>query len=143
MAELRSATQGDLAGISALLQLNKLPVAGVAEHLDTFIIACSEAQTVACAGLEVYQGAGLLRSVSVHPDYQNQGLGQQLTQAVLELARKQGLAKIALLTTTAGDYFKGLGFQPVSRQELPASLQASAELQGACPDSALALILHL
>lgn len=107
------------------------------------MIIWSSGRPVACAGLEVYQGAGLLRSVSIHPDFQGQGLGRQLTSAVLELARKRGLPKVALLTTTASDYFKALGFQPVNPEDLPESLQASAELQGACPDSALALILHL
>jgi amino-acid N-acetyltransferase len=44
---------------------------------------------------------------------------------------------VALLTETAAVYFSQLGFTLVDRAELPSALEASMELRGACPRSAV------
>jgi len=41
-----------------------------------------------------------------------------------------------LLTTTAEEYFPSFGFEKVERSSVPAELNDSAELKGACPASA-------
>ena len=48
-----------------------------------------------------------------------------------------------LLTTTAPDYFRRLGFRALARRHAPAALRESAEFRGACPDSALLMELTL
>jgi hypothetical protein len=45
-----------------------------------------------------------------------------------------------LLTETAAEYFTRFGFAPVDRDRLPDSLGESAQLRGACPDSAQAML---
>jgi amino-acid N-acetyltransferase len=138
-----TATQADLEPVLELLDQNKLPKAGVAEHLQNFILAFGEDKLVGCAGLEIHGNAGLLRSVAIAPEYQKQGLGSRLTEGILDLAEHYRLSSVSLLTETAKDYFPRFGFVEVSKVELPASLKDSAEFKGACPDSATAMMLEL
>ena len=46
---------------------------------------------------------------------------------------------VYLLTTTAPDWFPRFGFTVARREELPEVLNASEELRGACPSSAVAM----
>jgi amino-acid N-acetyltransferase len=138
-----TATQADLENVLHLLESNRLPKAGVADHIENFSLALEDDVLVACAGLEIYGDAGLLRSVAVHPDYRAQGLGATLTESILDLAEYRGLSSVSLLTETAKDYFPRFGFVEVSRKDLPELLQDSAEFKGACPDSAVAMMLAL
>jgi amino-acid N-acetyltransferase len=138
-----TATQADLEDVLKLLGQSKLPKVGVAEHLQNFIVALEQGKIIACAGLEIHGEVGLLRSVAVANDYQKQGLGAKLTEGILDLAEHYRLSSVSLLTETARDYFLLFGFVGVSRAELPASLKNSAEFKGACPDSAIAMMVTL
>ncbi|WP_437717056.1 hypothetical protein WMF45_11955 [Sorangium sp. So ce448] len=54
----------------------------------------------------------------------------------IDAAPAKALEAVYLLTTTAADYFRGLGFASASREAVPAELAASPEFAGACPASA-------
>lgn len=84
--------------------------------------------------------AYLLRSVAVDPALRGMGIGATIVEAALDAADgdAKGVATVALLTESAVGYFDRFGFTPVDRSALPASLAASPELSGACPDSARA-----
>lgn len=138
-----TATTGDLPEIAALLKDAHLPTAGLEAHILNFVLALDGETVVGCAGLEVHQNSGLLRSVVVAPGYRAHGIGAKLTEGMIELAQQKNLTTLSLLTETAQDYFPRFGFVQVPRTELPAALSASAELQGACPDSATAMLLKL
>jgi amino-acid N-acetyltransferase len=138
-----TATQADLENILELIGQNNLPKAGVAEHLQNFIVALEQDNLIGCAGLEIHADAGLLRSVAVASDYQKQGLGTTLTEGILDLAEHHRLSTVSLLTETAKDYFPRFGFAEVSRADLPSSLKNSEEFKGACPDSAVAMMMLL
>lgn len=138
-----TATQTDLEDVLKLLENSHLPKVGVAENIQSFIVAWEQDKLVGCAGLEIHGKAGLLRSVAILPDYQKQGLGSRLTEGILDLAQHHRLSSVSLLTETAKDYFPRFGFVEVSRQDLPESLKVSAEFKGACPDSATAMTLEL
>ncbi|MGL4608276.1 MAG: arsenic resistance N-acetyltransferase ArsN2 [Trueperaceae bacterium] len=138
-----TATEADLDSVLALLEASRLPKAGVADHIENFILALEHNEVIGCAGLEVHGNAGLLRSVATRADYRNQGLGTKLTESILDLAEHHRLPNIALLTETAKEYFLRFGFVEVSREDLSEALQASAEFKGACPDSATAMLLTL
>ncbi|MGH7607647.1 MAG: arsenic resistance N-acetyltransferase ArsN2, partial [Gemmatimonadales bacterium] len=135
---VRRATIADLPDIVALLEATELPVAGIAAHIGDAVVA-REGTLLGCAAVEVYGKAGLLRSVAVAPNRRGTGLGQRLTAAALERARQRGVRDVYLLTTTAGDFFPRFGFAAITRAELDPALAASAELRGACPDSAVAM----
>jgi amino-acid N-acetyltransferase len=143
MTTIRPARTGELAVIETALREAGLPVAGVAAHLDEFVVAEHEGAIVGCAGIERYGHAALLRSVAVAPHMRGTGLGQRLTAACIDAARAQGISALALLTETAENFFPRFGFTLVDRAELPAELHASDELRGACPASAKAMLLYL
>lgn len=138
-----TATSSDLPEVRALLAAVGLPQAGLEEHILNFMLALEGEKVVGCAGLEVYQSSGLLRSVAVAEEYRSLGIGAKLTEGMIDLARSNNLSSLSLLTETAADFFSRFGFAVVARPELPAALQASQELQGACPDTAIAMTLSL
>jgi len=136
---IRAATTRDLAAIKSLLEKYKLPVAGLEGHIATTLVAQRSARVVGCAALEVYGGAGLLRSVAVDEARRGAGLGHQLTQAALDLARARGLTSVYLLTTTAATFFPRFGFREVARDDVDPAVRASIEFTTACPASAVAM----
>ena len=138
---IETATPNDLPDILALLKASALPVAGIDEHVETggALVARESERLLGCAAVEVYGQAGLLRSVAVEAGRRGAGLGERLTTAALELARKRGVRNIYLLTTTASHFFPRFGFTAIPRTELDPALAQSEELRGACPASALAM----
>jgi amino-acid N-acetyltransferase len=77
--------------------------------------------------------------VVVDPIVQGQGLGHRLSEAALGIAKDRGTQTAFLLTTTAEKFFPKLGFEPIVRDDVPASVQASIEFQSACPASAVVM----
>lgn len=132
----------DLPEILRLLARHDLPHAGLADHLDSALVA-RDGVVVGCAALELYEGSALLRSVAVSPELQDQGLGGRLTTAALDMARRHDVQRVYLLTTTAEDYFPRFGFRRIARAEVAPAVHASAEFRGACPESAAVLALDL
>jgi len=137
------ATPADLPAILALLTGSGLPHDGLAEHIETALVARAGSEVVGSVALELYGEAALLRSVAVAEALRGQGLGRKLTEAALQLAREHGVRRLYLLTTTAEGYFPHFGFMPIARSEVAPAVQVSAEFTGACPDSAAVLALTL
>jgi amino-acid N-acetyltransferase len=135
-SRIELARERDAAEVFELLELNHLPVDGLRDHLATTLVARQNERVVGSAALEVYSDGALLRSVSVAPWLQRAGLGRQLTDAAIQLARDTGVPAVYLLTTTAEEYFPRFGFERIERQEVPESVQASVEFTSACPSSA-------
>ena len=133
------ATHADLEEISDLLATNSLPLDGVADSLERFIVAREDGRIVGCIGLEVYGGSALLRSAAVHDEVRGRGIGSMLVNEILADAQEQGVAAVYLLTTTAENYFPAVGFERIDRSEVPLELDASEELKGACPASAIVM----
>jgi len=136
---IHPATTNDLPDILTLLKASALPIAGIDQHIETTLIARDNGKIIGCAAVEVYGAGGLLRSVAVAKDRRGTGLGQQLTRAALELARNRGITKVYLLTTTADAFFPRFGFERIPRESIDPALEASEELRGACPASAVAM----
>ena len=135
----REATAADLPAISTLLQRCSLPLDGVNDWVDDFMIAESNGSIVGSAALERYGDFGLLRSAAVADELRGQGIASQLVEKAIEKAKAAKLRDIFLLTTTAEDYFPRFGFSRIPRAEVPAELNESRELQGACPDTAIVM----
>ncbi|MFN2386416.1 MAG: arsenic resistance N-acetyltransferase ArsN2 [Thermoanaerobaculia bacterium] len=133
----------ELPALLRLLEKSKLPIAGVEDHLDTALAAREGGRLVGSAVLEIYGQDALLRSVAVDPELRGRGLGLRLAGAALALAAERGPTDVFLLTETASEFFPRLGFREVPRSGLPASLDSSAELRGACPARAVAMARRL
>jgi amino-acid N-acetyltransferase len=137
VAALRPAVSSDLPAVLALLRRADLPVDGISPGLVDFIVAEVGGGVVGVVGLEVYGESALLRSAAVQEDWRGSGIGRALVSGIIELARNCGVSDVYLLTTTAEHYFPKFGFVEVDRAIAAQSIRASAEFQGACPDTAV------
>lgn len=133
----------ELPAILELLARSNLPHEGLSDHLATTLVARASQRVVGSAALELYGTSALLRSVAVEGAHRSQGLGVRLTQAALALARQRGITHVYLLTETAAEFFPRFGFRPIARSQVPPAVQRSIEFTSLCPDSALAMELHL
>lgn len=140
---IRRAAASDRERIEALLVASELPVTGVAEAIDHFVVAESGGALVGVAGLEVHGGDGVLRSVAVDEAFRGRGLGRWLAERIIEDAKGAGLRDLYLLTTTAEGWFPRLGFRRIARDHASAAVQRSIEFREACPASAAAMVLDL
>lgn len=140
---VRRTRPDDLGPAIALLKEALLPTEGVTEHFNDFFIVEIGDALAGVAGLECYGPHALLRSVAVRADQRGRGLGELLVRRCLAHARALHCADVWLLTTTADRWFPRFGFLTSDRGAMPAALSGSAELQGACPESAVVLRLTL
>jgi N-acetylglutamate synthase-like GNAT family acetyltransferase len=138
-ATIRPARPADLAAVEALLVAADLPRAGVPEWLPRFVVVERAGAIVAAAGMELYGRAALLRSVVVSRELRGSGIGAELTRRIAADAAAAGARMLYLLTTTAAEYFPRLGFERITRADLPEALSASEEMRGACPVTAVVM----
>jgi amino-acid N-acetyltransferase len=136
---IRNATDVDLSAVEKLLMASDLPLAGVRDNFSSFIVAEEAGEIAGAIGLEEYGSAALLRSAVVSPEHRGSGIGGKLVEQLLEQAEEAGIEELYLLTTTAEKYFPRFGFTPTTRSAVPDSVKASAEFQGACPDTAVVM----
>jgi amino-acid N-acetyltransferase len=136
---VRRAEEADLERVLGLIREAGLPVAGVAEWFEHFVVAEVGSQVVGAAGIEHYGASALLRSVVVRPDWKGKRLGVALVAAALERAGEAGAREAYLLTTTAERWFPRLGFVVTQRNEVPEAVRSSVEFVEACPASAVVM----
>ncbi len=136
---IRKARKSDLSAVEHLLAASKLPLDGVRDHFDYFIVAEDGDVIEGAVGLEKYDSVALLRSAVVAPASRGSGIGRQLVEEVVKLAEADGIDELYLLTTTAEKYFPRFGFSATTRAAVPEKLKSSAEFQGACPDTAVVM----
>jgi N-acetylglutamate synthase and related acetyltransferases len=125
--------------VAALLEREHLPLDELRQHFENAFVARAGNRIIGCSALEVYEGGALLRSVAVDAEYRGSGVGSDLTQAAIELARRRLVPAVYLLTTTAERFFPRFGFEIIDRADVPASVLASAEFTHACPSTAIVL----
>jgi amino-acid N-acetyltransferase len=143
VATIELARAEDVDGVLALLEENQLATAGLALHIATTMVARDGGRVVGSAALETYADGMLLRSVSVTPTRQHQGLGRELMTAALQLASNLHGSAVYLLTTTADQYFPKFGFERIARTDVPASVQTSVEFTSACPSTATVMLKRI
>ena len=140
---IRPASERDWSHVAQLLDASSLPTAGAQEHLSSFCVAEREGAIVGCAGVERYDGAGLLRSVAVSETERGRGTGARLVERCIADAAASGMSELILLTTTAEPYFRKFGFDVIPRDAVPASVRASVEFREACCASATVMRLSV
>jgi amino-acid N-acetyltransferase len=138
-AAIRAASPSDLPAVERLLTDSDLPLDGVREAIDTFVVAESNGDIVGVAGLECCRHDALLRSVAVRSEWRSKGVGRALVARAIADAEARGMNALYLLTTTAERYFPSFGFAKVDRKDIPADVRATKEFTTACPDSAVAM----
>jgi amino-acid N-acetyltransferase len=94
-------------------------------------------------GIEPYGKVGLLRSLAVAPHQRGTGLGAVMTAHAERRADEFGLDELYLLTVTAGDFFKRLGYRTADRNEVPEAIRGTAQFSGLCPSSSAVMAKHV
>jgi N-acetylglutamate synthase-like GNAT family acetyltransferase len=140
---IRTANKNDLPRIHTLLHYVKLPVEGVDENVENFLIAERNGKIIGTIGLEVYPPAGLLRSAAVLPEFQKSGVGTKLFDTLIHLVKEKQLTELYLLTNTAETYFARKGFVKINRNELTGEILSSIEFRMNCCASAVCMKLDL
>lgn len=143
LPEIRRATLADLPAIERLLTESHLPLDGVRDALEDFVVAHADGSLVGVAGLEVCCDNALLRSVAVSPEWRSRGVGRAVVTRIIAEAEARGIRALYLLTTTAEHYFPSFGFRTTPRDAVPDDIRATGEFQGACPASAIVMCLPL
>lgn len=139
----RRAVATDLNAILKLLDAAGLPHDGVESALNGCYVCEDNGRYLGVAGLEIYSGDGLLRSVAVAPAHRRRGVATALCVHVLDHARSAGCGAVYLLTLDAPGYFEKLGFETIGRDQAPPGIRASEEFAHLCPDSAVLMRRYL
>ena len=140
---IRNATGADLTAVERLLSASNLPLDGVKDNFSNFVVAEDDGEIAGAIGLEEFGAVALLRSAVVSPGHRGSGVGRRLVERLLEGAEVAGIEELYLLTTTADQYFPRFGFTRTTRSAVPNAVKASAEFQGACPDTAVVMTRRL
>jgi amino-acid N-acetyltransferase len=91
----------------------------MSENIRDFTLVFSGAQLIGCGALHFYSPTvAEVRSLAVHPEAKNQGIGRILVEALEEEARQFQLHSIFAFTYV-DKFFAHLGFKEVERGELP------------------------
>ncbi len=120
-----------------------LPAGDLAASGARFICGRAGGRPIGFGGLEIHRPFCLLRSLVVLPGHQRCGYGRRLTAALLDMARASGAAQAYLLTTSAPDFFAGLGFVSVARARVARQIRATSQFSDLCPDDAVVMRLAL
>lgn len=131
--------------IVELLRVNQLPTEDItAEKLRHFLVCEANGTGLAgCVGLEVFDDAGLLRSLAVASGARSKGLGSAALSEIEATARSAGLTRLYLLTTTAADFFERHGYSRADRTAVPTAIAACSEFTSLCPASAICMTKDL
>jgi amino-acid N-acetyltransferase len=125
-----------LAALRASLRANGLPDDDC-DNPSLYFCGIFEADDlVATGGLELVPPYALLRSVAVRQGDRGKGLARRISAHLLQRAAREGCAAVYLLSETAQDYFSGLGFDAVAREDVPAEVAATRQFSALCPQSA-------
>ncbi len=132
----RKATTTDLAAIKTLLNFNDLPSGDYDEHIENFIVAEDRGEIIGTGGLEACGTDGLVRSIVIASEYRGNGIAKKIFQQIETKADNLGIDTLYLLTESATEYFKQLGFVMIKRAETPISIMQTKQFAELCPSSA-------
>ncbi|HLH43969.1 MAG TPA: GNAT family N-acetyltransferase [Bryobacteraceae bacterium] len=126
--EIRAAVPEDMAGIRALIRLfprqlvqHNLPRAG------SFLVAVSGKRLAGCCALQIYsKRMAEVRSLAVHPDFQDLGVASRLVQGCVARARERGIRELFAVTSQTS-FFARLGFATFRREKTAMFYEPAAE----------------
>ena len=126
--KVRPAHSGEMAAIRGLIQL--FPQQLVQQNLPrvtSFFVASVNGTLVGCCALQVYSTRlAEVRSLSVHPDYQDHGVASQLVESCKQRARERGVREIFAVTSHSS-FFERLGFTTFRREKTAMFLDVTAK----------------
>ena len=90
-------------------------------EIDHFLVTERDGLIVACAAMYPYADEQFaeLACLAVHPDYRNEGRGDQLFNYLVKKAKLQKIQKLFVLTTRTAHWFREREFKPGKIEDLP------------------------
>lgn len=134
--KIKRATKKNLNFIEKLLKKNELPYEDVYLKLNSLFLAHINSKKIGIGGIEIYGDSGLLRSLVIEKPFRKKGYGTELCLKVIKYAQLKGVKNIYLLTTTAENFFKKIGFETTERKVAPRAIQETSEFVKLCPETA-------
>ena len=110
---MRRGRPDDVPRFAELIAGADLPPLFISEWIYGFAAAEYDGEVIACGGLEVYDGCGVIRSVVVDEPGRGLGLGRKIAELLIEDARLAGATDIFLVTVDAWPFWAHLGFETV------------------------------
>ena len=141
---IRRGCTGDLEAIRRLLEGAGLPTADLTEIKDLRLwVLESDGRQLGVIALEHFGTHALLRSLAIAPEHRNRGLGRGLVARLEHDARSEGVTRLTLLTATAEEFFRRLGYEATERANVPEEVRQSAEFRLLCPVAAVCMTKSL
>ena len=116
--EIRPAAKHDMGDIRRLIRL--FPKQLLQEHLpraSSFFVALSGGRLIGCCALQIYsKRMAEVRSLSVHPDFQDFGVASKLVQCCIKRAQGRGIRELFAVTSQTS-FFAKLGFATFRREK--------------------------
>jgi amino-acid N-acetyltransferase len=134
--QIKKAEKKDLESIFSLLQSLDLPTEGIEDHLNDFHVIKDNKDVIGTGGIEIYDEAGLIRSIAVNPKYQKKGLGRRIIEHLLKYAKEKSVNELFLLTDTVPKLYEKFGFDYIKREDVNSKIEQSEEFKGTCPYTA-------
>jgi N-acetylglutamate synthase-like GNAT family acetyltransferase len=115
---IRIAHKDDMPVIRELVRLfPKQLVQRDLPRVTSFFVATTGTRVVGCAALQIYsKRIAEVRTLAVHPDFQDRGTASALVQACRERARERGIKEIFAVTSQIS-FFERLGFATFRREK--------------------------
>jgi amino-acid N-acetyltransferase len=129
--------------IIRLLENCELPTRDLNPNTSIFMGAFYDEDLVGCIGLEKIGDSGLLRSLAVDQNYRGEGIGFELTKAVLTESIKKSYSEVYLLTTDAEKFFIKAGFYKIIKENSPKAVKETKQYREICSDSAVVMKINL
>ncbi|MEX0342108.1 MAG: arsenic resistance N-acetyltransferase ArsN2 [Erythrobacter sp.] len=120
-----------------------LPVEDIGDEGRQFFAFHRAGQNVGFGGLEGDGPDRILRSVVIRDATRGRGTGREAVALLEREARRQGAERLHLLTTTAADFFRKLGYRDCDRADAPPSVASAREFAALCPANADYLVKQL
>ena len=94
-------------------------------RVSSFFVATTGDKIIGCCALQVYsKRLAEVRSLAVHPDYQEQRVAAKLVERCTERAREQGIKELFAVTSRTS-FFERLGFATFRREKTAMFLELS------------------
>ncbi|WP_201746295.1 amino-acid N-acetyltransferase [Veronia nyctiphanis] len=101
------------------------------QEISLFSVIERDGRIIGCAALYPFpeEGIGEMACVAVHPEYRDGQRGNNLLAHIGQLARRNGLKKVFVLTTRSVHWFREQGFVESDVSDLPNAKQQLYNLQ--------------
>ena len=139
----RDAVAQDIEKIENLLIEHHLPVNDILKYIDNFVVSEQKNNIIGVGGYENLGEIALIRSIVVSQEYRGQSIGANIYRLLEEKIKHIGIKEAYLLTETATDYFKKLGFTLKERASLPEAITITKQFRELCPSTAIIMFNEL